>query len=83
MISRSMLSVRRPPGLRQETGNLPVDLAPAVGLERVGQTAREFPDLRADALCDWRRAIAAGTEISAVRHNDRHQTNLFIDYGSI
>ena len=30
-------------GLRQETGNLPVDLAPAVGLERVGQTARESP----------------------------------------
>jgi hypothetical protein len=46
-------------GLRQEAGNLPVDVPPALGLERVGQTASRSLEPGADAVYDWRRAIAA------------------------
>jgi hypothetical protein len=45
-------------GLRQEAGNLPVDLAPAPGLERAGQTASQSLELGADPVCDGRRAGA-------------------------
>ena len=50
-------------GLRQEVDDLPVDVPPALGLERVGQTASQSLELGADAVCDWRRAIAAWAEI--------------------
>jgi hypothetical protein len=62
-------------GARQEAGNLPIDLAPALGLERVGQTESQSLELGADARCDWRCATAAWAEISDVR-NAGHWTNL-------
>jgi hypothetical protein len=46
-------------GLRQEAANLPVDLTPALRLESVAQTAGQSLEPGADAVCDWRRAIAA------------------------
>jgi hypothetical protein len=47
------------PGARQEAGDLPVDLLPALPLERVDQTPSHSPELRADIVCDRRRAVAA------------------------
>jgi hypothetical protein len=45
--------------LRQEAGNLTIDFASALGLERKAHTASQSLELGADAVCDWRRAIAA------------------------
>jgi hypothetical protein len=39
--------------------NLTVDFASALGLERKAQTASQSSELSADAVCDWRRPIAA------------------------
>ena len=82
MISRSMLSEMRPPGLRHEPGDFPVDLPLAPGLEGVGQTAAKSLELGADAVCNWRRAIPAMAEIFAV-HRIAHRTNLRIDRARI
>ena len=54
-------------GLRQEAGNLTIDFASALGLERFCQTASQSLELSANAVSDWRRAIAAQAEIFAVR----------------
>jgi hypothetical protein len=45
-------------GLRQEAGNLTIDFRAAWCLERVNQMASRSLEPGADAVCDWRRAIA-------------------------
>jgi hypothetical protein len=61
----------------EDAGNLPVDLPLARHDEGVGQTSRQSRQLCADAVCDWRHAVGAYREISAVG-NVFHPTNLMM-----
>jgi hypothetical protein len=63
-----------PAGLRQEAGDRPVGLLPALGVWRLRQTADWSPE----PVRDRRRASAEETEIPAVRCAG-HWTSLLFD----